>query len=244
MSSNRLTTGLVILVKLLITAGLMWLVFSKVDLAATADRITLINPLWALAAILVLMATFACGTARSGYLLEMFGEKLDFPRMFRISFIGAFFSQALVTFLSGDAMRVWCLTREGIPLLKSASTILLDRATGIIAIAVLLFATLPSLLDIVKEDVMRFSILALAGMCLFAIVLFVVLGFARPSQIQSRPVLEALSNLASVSRHVWRMPGLFWRALGFSIAIHIGNTFAIYLLSLGFGGMSRSLLKM
>ncbi len=57
--------------------------------------------------------------------------------------IGAFFNQTLPSSIGGDAMRLWLVNRTGAGWRAATYSILTDRAIGLIALAVMIVASLP-----------------------------------------------------------------------------------------------------
>jgi len=57
--------------------------------------------------------------------------------------IGAFFNQTLPSSIGGDAVRLWLVNRTGVGWRAATYSILTDRAVGLIALALIVVASLP-----------------------------------------------------------------------------------------------------
>ena len=57
--------------------------------------------------------------------------------------IGAFFNQTLPSSIGGDAVRLWLVNRTGAGWRAATYSILTDRAVGLIALALIIVASLP-----------------------------------------------------------------------------------------------------
>ena len=57
--------------------------------------------------------------------------------------IGAFFNQTLPSSIGGDAVRLWLVNRTGAGWRAATYSILTDRAIGLIALALIIVASLP-----------------------------------------------------------------------------------------------------
>src|SRR5436309_14228371 len=61
----------------------------------------------------------------------------------RFNLFGAFFNQTLPSSIGGDAVRLWLVARGGAGWRAATYSIFVDRAVGLIALAILIAATLP-----------------------------------------------------------------------------------------------------
>jgi uncharacterized membrane protein YbhN (UPF0104 family) len=62
---------------------------------------------------------------------------------FRYNMIGSFFNQTLPSSIGGDAVRLWLVNRSGAGWRAATYSILTDRAVGLIALALIIVASLP-----------------------------------------------------------------------------------------------------
>ena len=63
-------------------------------------------------------------------------------RAVRLIFIGHFFSQMLPSSIGGDAVRVWMVSREGVPLARAFLSVACDRGLAMVVLVVIVATTL------------------------------------------------------------------------------------------------------
>ena len=67
----------------------------------------------------------------------------DSGRRMRFNVIGTFFNQTLPSSIGGDAVRLWLVARAGAGWRAATYSIFVDRAIGLIALAIIIVASLP-----------------------------------------------------------------------------------------------------
>jgi uncharacterized membrane protein YbhN (UPF0104 family) len=86
----------------------------------------------------------------------------------RFNLIGAFFNQTLPSSIGGDAVRLWLVARSGAGWRAATYSIFVDRAIGLIALAIIIVASLPWSYNLIGDPQGRSALLfvdfaALAG---------------------------------------------------------------------------------
>ncbi len=71
------------------------------------------------------------------------GAPLPTRQAMRFNVIGTFFNQTLPSSIGGDAVRLWLVARSGAGWRAATYSIFVDRAIGLIALAVVIVASLP-----------------------------------------------------------------------------------------------------
>jgi uncharacterized membrane protein YbhN (UPF0104 family) len=226
---------IILALKVLLSGGLVWLILSRVELSQALAHLSGVSIPVALGCALLILGTFMLASFRLVYVLKMFDIPLGIGLASKMSLTSAFFSQALITFLSGDAIRIWWLTRINVDLRQATGAILIDRSLGIIAITFLYVAMLPWFLDVVSDPVMRWSMITvgvgMTSMCLT----FFILGGILPSHIRQHRFIGFVADIASASRYIHGQPSAFFVAFLMSLGIHIINTLVIFILAQEFG---------
>ena len=115
----------------------MALLFRKVDYAATLRHLRDITPLTAVACLVVLNAGIALANTRWRIVLQSMGRTFSNWYLFRLNLIGQFFNQALPSTVGGDGMRVWLLYRGGCSFAEAFNSVLIDRFSGFVVLAVM-----------------------------------------------------------------------------------------------------------
>jgi uncharacterized protein (TIRG00374 family) len=132
-----------LLLRVGITAALLWYVFGKVDFAALRGRALDFSPLLIAVAVLILGAQVVAGALRWRHVIRGIHDRLPFAAVFQLTFVGMFFNQALPSAIGGDAMRVRHGYRYGLPLRAAFNSVLLDRVIAMTALLLVMLAGLP-----------------------------------------------------------------------------------------------------
>ncbi|KWV59511.1 hypothetical protein AS156_31265 [Bradyrhizobium macuxiense] len=129
--------------KILISAALLYLSLRKVNLYDLASRVRVESLGWLGLAIAVTLGQIFLGVLRWQEISAECGAPLETRRAMRFNMIGTFFNQTLPSSIGGDAVRLWLVARNGAGWRAATYSIFVDRAIGLIALAVLIAATLP-----------------------------------------------------------------------------------------------------
>ncbi|MGY8633363.1 lysylphosphatidylglycerol synthase transmembrane domain-containing protein [Bradyrhizobium sp. 14AA] len=129
--------------KILISGALLYLALRKVDLSELLSRFTLTSVFWIGAAIAVTFLQIFVGVLRWRQVSAECGAPIELARAMRYNVIGAFFNQTLPSAIGGDAVRLWLVARAGAGWRAATYSIFVDRAIGLVALAILIVASLP-----------------------------------------------------------------------------------------------------
>ncbi len=216
------------IVKIIFSLALVIFFMSKIDYESMKSAIEITNVVKALIVGVLIVLLQACmGGVRLPFILRLYNHTIDMVTGIRIWLIGSFFSQTMISFVGGDAIRVWCLNRRLISKRTAASAILLDRVVGFLALILFFLMLLPFLLDNVMPITMRYGIILLAAMSVGIIVLFLLLG-AVPSHLKQRKWIGLFFELGSNSRYLFLSFKKTTIAFLLSAGIQLLNTYAIY----------------
>lgn len=154
--------------KILISAALLYLALRKVDLTELFSRFTATSLFWIAVAIMVTFLQIFVGVLRWREISAACGAPLELPRAMRYNVIGAFFNQTLPSAIGGDAVRLWLVARAGAGWRAATYSIFVDRAIGLVALAILIVASLPWSYELITDPHGRSALLlvdlaALAG---------------------------------------------------------------------------------
>ena len=116
MTRKTLRNLLLVAIQLAASGLLIWYVTTKIDISSALVHLGNLSGVIAIAVIAVFISGFAVAGYRLRPILGMFDEDCSFLTGFQTMWIGNFFGQALVTFLTGDAVRIWWIMRLGIDL--------------------------------------------------------------------------------------------------------------------------------
>jgi glycosyltransferase 2 family protein len=162
--------------KILISAALLYFSLRKVDFADLLSRIDLNSLLWLGLAVVVVFAQVYAGALRWREISADCGAPLSPRQAMRYNLIGTFFNQTLPSSIGGDAMRLWLLARSGAGWRAATYSIFVDRAIGLIALAVIIVASLPWSYELIRNPEGRSALLLVDFAALAAGLGFLILG--------------------------------------------------------------------
>jgi uncharacterized protein (TIRG00374 family) len=191
-----------------------------------------------IATLLILLCTMLLLQAVRWWLIgKKLGLKWSFLMAIELAFVGVFFSQILPSSSGGDAVRVWQLTRAGIPVRHAFSSVVLDRVSALIAIGLIFCFGLPVLYRILGNYVITVDAKLLYAALLLA------LGFtgcaawlyARFLSIRQIRVVRAIGKLGSDAKLVLLSPTLLLSTTALSLVTQITVGWIVWRLASDFG---------
>ena len=147
-------------VKLAISAALIWYAFRTIDAANAFRLLRSIHPGIVVLALGALALQQFLGGLRLKRLLELIHTPVSVIAAIDAVFVGLFFGTTFVSFISGDAMRVWRLARAGVPVTSAFQAILFDRIFGFVTLIAMIAMGLPLLLRGTPDRAILLGILA------------------------------------------------------------------------------------
>jgi uncharacterized membrane protein YbhN (UPF0104 family) len=162
--------------KILVSAALLYLALRKVDLADLASRINIASLGWIGLAIATTFLQIFVGVLRWREINAECGAPLGTKQAMRFNLIGTFFNQTLPSSIGGDAVRLWLVARGGAGWRAATYSIFVDRAIGLIALAVIIVASLPWSYSLIADPHGRSALLFVDFAALAGGVGFLVLG--------------------------------------------------------------------
>jgi glycosyltransferase 2 family protein len=164
-------------IKILISLALLYFALRKVNLAELALRINNMASLgWIVMAIAATFLQIFVGVLRWREISAECGAPLGLGQAMRFNLIGAFFNQTLPSSIGGDAVRLWLVARGGAGWRAATYSIFVDRAIGLIALAIIIVASLPWSYNLIGDPHGRSALLFLDFAALAGGVGFLVFG--------------------------------------------------------------------
>jgi uncharacterized membrane protein YbhN (UPF0104 family) len=167
---------LVSTIKILISAALLYLALRKVNLIELASRINLASLGWIALAIGVTLLQIFVGVLRWCEISAECGASLAVGQAMRFNMIGTFFNQTLPSSIGGDAVRLWLVARGGAGWRAATYSIFVDRAIGLIALSIVIVASLPWSYELIGSREGRAALLFVDFMALAAGLGFLAFG--------------------------------------------------------------------
>lgn len=154
--------------KILISAALLYLALRKVNFSDLASRFNVASLGWIGLAIAVTFFQIFVGALRWCQISFECGAPLTIAQALRFNLIGTFFNQTLPSSIGGDAVRLWLVAKGGAGWRAATYSIFVDRAIGLIALAVIIVGSLPWSYQLIDDPHGRSALLfvdfaALAG---------------------------------------------------------------------------------
>jgi uncharacterized membrane protein YbhN (UPF0104 family) len=134
---------LILSARILVSLALLYLALRGINFTAIQSRLSQINVGWIGLALLVTVVQIFLGALRWREISAQCKAPLTDFQAFRYNMIGAFFNQTLPSSIGGDAVRLWLVNRTGAGWRAATYSILTDRAIGLIALALIIVASLP-----------------------------------------------------------------------------------------------------
>jgi uncharacterized membrane protein YbhN (UPF0104 family) len=162
--------------KILISLALLYLVLRKVNITELASRVNLASLGWIVVAIIMTFLQIFFGVLRWREISAECGAPLRLRQAMRFNLIGTFFNQTLPSSIGGDAVRLWLVARGGAGWRAATYSIFVDRAIGLIALAIIIVASLPWSYNLIDDPHGRSALLFVDFAALAGGVGFLVLG--------------------------------------------------------------------
>jgi len=162
--------------KILVSAGLLYLALAKINLADLASRFDLATIGWVAAAIAVVVIQIVAGAVRWSEISAECDVSLRLMRAIRFNMIGAFFNQTLPSSIGGDAVRLMLLARSGAGWRAATYSVFVERAIGLIALAVVILVALPWSYRLIGNPAGRSALLLIELAALLGAGVFLLLG--------------------------------------------------------------------
>lgn len=229
---SRITRHFVLLAKVALLTGLAWYAFQKVDLDSAWATLRGIPPSAVIAALAMLFLQFVIGSYRLRELLDWMGHRYRLTTALDANMVGAFFSQTFISFIGGDAMRIWRMTRTHVPPSTATKSVLLDRFSGFAGIVAIVLVTIPLLVPMLESIEMKLGLMLIAVGALAGI--FSVFVLRRlPARVRSGPLLGGLWRFASLGLEIMRSRRGALYVFGLSVLIQAINVLVLYTLGQG-----------
>jgi uncharacterized membrane protein YbhN (UPF0104 family) len=162
--------------KILVSAALLYLALRKVNLSELVSRINVGSLGWIGMAITVTFLQIFVGVLRWREISAECGAPLAINQAMRFNLIGTFFNQTLPSSIGGDAVRLWLVARGGAGWRAATYSIFVDRAVGLVALAIIIVASLPWSYRLITDPNGRSALLLVDFAALAGGVGFLVLG--------------------------------------------------------------------
>ena len=227
--------AVVLAVKAGVTVGLILVLWRTVDVAASFAVMARVTPGALIVAVLMLAVTTVITGGRWWLVLRRLGRPVPLRLAIGLMFTGNFFSQMLPSSVGGDAVRVWYARQAGVPYQPAIGSVLLERACGLLALAILVALGVAYLGPRIDVSAARIALLTALPVVLSG---FAVLCLADQWRGLSRfraLWVGVLRAFAADTRRVV-LSGTFPGLVVLSLAGHLTIATMVYVLASGLAG--------
>ena len=120
-------TYFAVILKCIISCGLIWILLSEIDVLAAVDRVLEANPYILSITAVIFALQMLIGGARWGFVLTSIKAPLALLETTRLFYIGAFFSQVLPSSVGGDGIRMFLSYKYGLTLSQAINSVMIER---------------------------------------------------------------------------------------------------------------------
>lgn len=220
--------------KIAVSGGLIWLIVRNTDVTGIGDRLATPELAPILSAFAVLGLQIVIISLRFDLILRALDRAIGFGTSAAINLIGIFFNQSLPSTIGGDVMRVWRLTRRGLALGPAVSGVLLDRATALLAMLILIAILLVPLADLIADPTPVVGLGVAVGVGLVGAVAVTLLK-RLPQGARRLRLARGLESLVTDYVRLLKQPRIAIGVLGLAIVNHVGSVSAVYLIAQAYG---------
>src|SRR6195952_3699075 len=145
--------------KIVISVALLYIALRKANFSDLVSRIDFASLGWISLGIAVVFVQVFVGAFRWREISADCGAPLGAKQAARYYLIGSFFNQTLPSAIGGDALRLWLVARSGAGWRAATYSIFVERAIGLIALAIIIVASLPWSYQLISDPHGRSALL-------------------------------------------------------------------------------------
>jgi hypothetical protein len=206
--------------KILVSAALLYLALRKTSFSDLIDRLNVGSVAWIGLALAVTFFQVFIGALRWREISADCGAPLTIRQTNHFSLIGSFFNQTLPSAIGGDAMRLWLLARLW-GWRAATYSVFVDRAVGLIALAILIVASLPWSYHLIGDASGRLALLTVDGAALAAGAGFLLLSRLPWSWLKTLWGMQHLTACSMIANHAIFNRKRGWKIAALSFLVHV-----------------------
>ena len=162
--------------KIFVSGALLLFALRKISFGDLVSRLDARSTGWIALAILIALLQIVFSALRWRQITGECGAPLTTTQVLRFNLIGSFFNQTLPSSIGGDAVRMLLVRRTGTRWRAAGYSVFVDRAIGLIALAIIVVATLPWSYELVGDINGRYALLLIDFVALAGGTGFLVIG--------------------------------------------------------------------
>jgi glycosyltransferase 2 family protein len=225
---------LVVLLKLIVSIGLISILISKVVFSEVFDLFSNVDLVMILLSFALIFIQVFVASLRWQFVLKYQKIVLNFRNTIQILWAGLFFNQAMPSAVGGDVVRGYYLKEQGVTLVRASLGVLMDRLFGLLGLIFLVLISLPILFKLVDNQIAQSSVLLILISVSFALFCAFFTDFL-PKFFLNFRIIKFFNSLSLEARQcIIRFPsGIIILAL--SLVIHLISVVAVITIAIGLG---------
>lgn len=208
--------------KIAVSAALLYFALRTTDFGALTQRLNAPSFAWVGLGGLVIVFQIFLAAIRWHLLSDLCNAPLAVPTAFRFNMIGMFFNQTLPSSIGGDAVRLW-LTGRRAGWRAATYSIFIDRAIGLIALALLILVCLPWSIALIADPKARLALVMLDVVALAGGAGFLLCAALPARWLDRWPPTHHVGRCAVIAVGALIDPRRGFAIVGLSMVIHTLN---------------------
>jgi len=226
---------LIAILKIVISAGLMWFALKGVDIETAANKARQVEPLMLASSIFLLLFQSFLGGARWSSVTKVIDCSLELTKAIRLFYIGAFFNQVLPGGVGGDAVRIYSSFKGGLSIRGAINSVMLERLIMVFSLVILVTViqvTLPREFYMGQTVWLQRLFIILFFLMLFGLWLLMLVD-RLPREILKWRLVKGLIYLGSDVKKVFLSLKNIWLPLFLGFSAHLNLALCVYCLAVG-----------
>ncbi len=137
--------------------------------------------------------------------------------------------------MGGDAARIWMLVREGAGVARASYSVVIDRAVGVLFLALLVLVCLPWSFELIQNPAGRAALLLIGIGCFAGPAAFAALGLRRWPLLERWAATRHVADAAGLAARLFRDPRTAASVIGLSVLVHILTITGVWMAAVGVG---------
>ncbi len=230
----------VIFAKFAISTLILWYVISKYGLDTFYQLFSDVDSIWVSSALIVLTLSNVLGATQWFLILRNLDIQIPYKKALSFYFTGLFFNNFLLSFVGGDAVRIYDITKSTGKNSEAVSTVFLDRLIGLITLIVFAFIAASFALGMADLKNVMYLILIFMSGVIFIVYFLYSKSFAKKFESFGKKIIPKqfhgyISDIYNSYSFYRKRPKLIFKLFGISIFVQMFRVFVHYLCARSLG---------
>lgn len=207
--------------KISVSGALLFFALGKINFDDLVSRLGIGSIGWIALAIAITLLQMTFAALRWREITGQCGAPLTTAQVLRFTLIGSFFNQTLPSSIGGDAVRILLVRRTGPRWRAAGYSVFVDRAIGLISLAIIVVATLPWSFELISDINGRYALLLIDFAALAGGIGFLVIGRLPQAWLSTRWQTKDIFACSVITNQLIFSGRRGWRIAVLSLSIHI-----------------------